>query len=152
MAALVHRQIHNTNYIMCSEIFRNYQVSENILLAMTLFAISTYCDKYIKLEGLLESERFDIAIKELKAIRFLRVSPSLFQNPQGNSSRCTGASPRCRLQRIWIGKSPKYYSRLIELYRTWRNYVFISIMDAKNSKCMQTFEFASQFRSERNHA
>ena len=75
---LIHRQMHNINSVICSEIFRNYQVSENILLAMTLFAISTYCDKYIKLEGLVESERFDITIKECRGNQVLCFSPSLF--------------------------------------------------------------------------
>jgi hypothetical protein len=61
-----------SNSVICSEIHRSYDTPENRLLALILFSITMYCDKYLRLEkDLIETNnrRIDSTIKELQKIR-----------------------------------------------------------------------------------
>jgi len=77
------REIQTGNSIICSEIKRNYETPENILVAIILVSILSYCDKFIKIYELTESLKgFDHTIYELKIIRknvYLMLSKQLFR-------------------------------------------------------------------------
>jgi len=49
------RELQNRNKVVCLEIIRRQNTPENLLLAQIVFSIAMYCDKYISMEGLVES-------------------------------------------------------------------------------------------------
>ena len=63
------RQRIGDHSIICSEIHKNFNTPENIFLVIILLSIVFYCTKYIKLEGLVESNRLNLTIHELMTIQ-----------------------------------------------------------------------------------
>jgi hypothetical protein len=61
----------NANKVVCKEIRRDYDTVENRLLAIVLFSIMIYCDKYLSLNSqlVLTIDKFDPTIKQLRSIR-----------------------------------------------------------------------------------
>ena len=81
--AMKQREFNTENSIICSEIRRNFETPENLLLTLILASIVSYCDKFIRLDGLVESiRRIDPTISELKMVRnytYLLLSKQLFR-------------------------------------------------------------------------
>jgi hypothetical protein len=63
------RQRIGDNSIIYSEIHKNFNTPENIFLVIILLSIVFYCTKYIKLEGLVESNRINPTLQELITIQ-----------------------------------------------------------------------------------
>jgi hypothetical protein len=66
---VLRKQRPNSGIAVCTEIHRRNETPENLLLALVLFSIMLYCDKYLKLSGLIEwIDRIDPTIRELQSI------------------------------------------------------------------------------------
>ena len=140
----------NSNTVICQEIQRNYVVPENVLLAMTLFAILTFCDKYIQLYRLVETfSRINPTIKELQSIRsyvtvllskrFIRqILPYVLESRNRVDELLIEV-----LRRIEQNKTPPYFAKLVNLFHKWKYYISISLNENQIAENFLQYHFMS---------
>jgi hypothetical protein len=146
---LRHRGLTYANKVICSEIHRSYDTPENRLLALILFAIMTYCDKYISIEGLVESieEQINPTIEELQYIRryvaiLLSVKSIKQILPMAIDSRNDLDSLfDSMLKRIRLGKTHRYFAKIFNLFYKWKYYISVSLDDTEISKHVLQYHF-----------
>ena len=132
-ALLRKQRLTNSGIAVCTEIHRHNETPENLLLALVLFSIILYCDKYLKLSGLIEwVKRIDPTIRELQSIRSYTsnlLSGKAIKEilPLATESIAeTDKLFHLMLKRIQRGKIPKYFTKIYSLYSKWRYYVLVS--------------------------
>jgi hypothetical protein len=123
----------NTNTVICQEIRRTYNVPENLLLAITLFAILTYCDKCIQLQGLVESfKKINHTIRELESIRSyvtILLSMKFIRQILPNALESRNKLDQLLylvVQRIRQNKAPTHFAKLVNLFYKWRFYISVT--------------------------
>ncbi len=142
------QNLNDSGIVVCSEIHRSNETPENMLLALVLFSIILYCDKYLKLSGLIESiNRIDPTIRELQSIRSytsnLLTAKAIKQIlPLAVESIAEiDKLFRLMLTRIHREKIPKYFARIYSLYSYWRYYVLVSSNDHEIVKHVLQYHF-----------
>jgi hypothetical protein len=138
------RQQTNSDYkngIVCKEIRRSYDTVENRLLAIILFSMMIYCDKYLSLDSLvLTKERFDPTLKELRMIRERLVALLSSKRIKEILSRTTISSTEVgnlfnlMLRRIQLGKTPAYFMTIFNLFCKLKDYIKASQDDVEISR------------------
>lgn len=130
---LLRKQRPNSGIAVCTEIHRRNETPENLLLALVLFSIMLYCDKYLKLSGLIEwIDRIDPTIRELQSIRSYTsnlLSRKAIKQILPLAMESIAEMDKLfhlMLKRIQRGKIPKYFAKIYSLYSKWRYYVLVS--------------------------
>lgn len=147
--ALLRKQsLTNSRIAVCTEIHRSNDTPENLLLALVLFSIMLYCDKYLKLSGLIEwIERIDPTIRELQSIRshtsiLLSVKAIREILPLAIDSIAEiDRLLHLMLRRIQQGKVPKYFTKIYSLYSKLRYYVLVSSTEQEIVKHILQYHF-----------
>jgi hypothetical protein len=133
---------------VCSEIHRTFETPENRLLALILFSIVSYCDKYLKLSGLIESiKRIDPTLRELHCIRSyisnllsIKAIKEILR-PAIQSTIDNDKLFHLMLTRIRLGRTPRYFAKIYTLYYTWRHYLIVSSNDREIVKHVLQYHF-----------
>jgi len=116
--ALLRQQTNSdkANTVVCKEIRRCYDTVENRLLAIVLFSIMIYCDKYLSLDPLvLTKDKFDPTIEQLKFIRegvATLLSSKRIKEILSNAILSSNEADNLfnlMLRRIQLGKTPAYF-------------------------------------------
>lgn len=137
----------NKNIVVCSEIHKSFHTPENIFLTLILLAIVSYCDKYIKLEGLVESNRFNPTISELRIIQAYVSNLLLSKNIRQIISYTTESFNRLDdlLYLIYVRlknqKIPHYYLQVIKLFYKWKYFISVSYNDKEIAKDVLYYHF-----------
>jgi hypothetical protein len=135
------RELQNRNKVVCLEIIRRQNTPENLLLAQIVFSIAMYCDKYISMEGLVESQDNILPtinnlitirnyasqllstkwIKDIlpEAIGLLHNSDKLFE---------------ALMIRIRLNKIPSYYVDIFNLLYQWKYFLWTALSDTEVAK------------------
>jgi hypothetical protein len=132
-AILRKQSLTKSRIAVCTEIHRSKETPENILLVLVLFSIMSYCDKYIKLSGLVEwIGQIDPTIRELQSIRAytsILLSVKAIKEILPSAIESIAEIDKLfhlMLTRIQQGKVPKYFAKIYSLYSEWRYYVLVS--------------------------
>jgi hypothetical protein len=146
------RNLIDSSIVFCYEVSRSYDTPENRILVMILFAILTYCDRYLKLkEKLIETSnmRFDPTIEELQKIR--SYISNLLSKIKIKQILLYSMDPAYSLDilftkmydRINQGKIPVYYIKILNLFYKWRHYIFVSSKIEEVAKDVLQYNFLS---------
>jgi hypothetical protein len=148
--ALRQRNLTLSNSVVCSEIHRSYETPENRLLALILFSIIMYCDKYLKLEdNLIETtdRHFDPTMEELRRIRSyissllsVKIIRQILPSAIDSANDLDGLFNNM-LKRIKQGKAPKYFAEVFSLYHRWKYYIIVSSKDEEIAKNVLQYHF-----------
>jgi hypothetical protein len=141
--ALIRREQNSDNLkkVVCKEIQRSYHTPENTLLAIILFSIMVYCDRYISLTSLvLSKEKFDPTIRELELIRervgSLLSSKRIKEIISAAELSLTNINNlfNMMLKRIQLERTPMYYMAIFNLFYKLKDYVKASQDELEVSK------------------
>lgn len=140
------------NTVFCSEVIRSYNTPENMILAIVLFSIMMYCDKYLKLSQELIrtiNSRFDPTIEELQKIRTfvtnllsVRSIRQLLPQSLDTANDLDFLLTKMRI-RIQQGKIPEHYAKVLLLFKMWRHSVFVSSKEEEIAKDVLHYHFMS---------
>jgi hypothetical protein len=151
--ALRQRSRANSNSVVCSEIHRSYDTPESRLLALILFSITMYCDKYLRFEEDLRVDeettvrRFDPTIEELRRIRsYISTLLSIRTIRQVLPMAIKSVNDldylfNWMLKRIQQGKTPRYFVKVFSLFQKWRHYIMVSSKDEEIAKNVLQYHF-----------
>jgi hypothetical protein len=146
--AMKQREFNTENSIICSEIRRNFETPENLLLTLILASIVSYCDKFIRLDGLVESiKRIDPTISELKMVRnytYLLLSKQLFRTilPTALESRNNITHLLEQIKtRIEQKKISIHFVNIFKLFYDWKYFVSLSFNDKEIMKHVLQYHF-----------
>jgi hypothetical protein len=132
---LVNRQIsRKSKSVVCNEIHRTINSPENQILADILLSIILYCDRYISRSGFLNSGAHldNPTLDYLKSIRNYAIS-LLSSNTMKRTLPYAIDSIsnfdilfRSMIDRIYLGKVPKYFIGIYNLLHKWKYFVWVS--------------------------
>ncbi len=135
------------NSIICSEIHKNFNTPENIFLVIILLSIIFYCAKYIKLEGLVESNRLNPTKQELITIHMYvskilstriikQIVPSAIE-----STNKLNELLQLTLTRLYTQKIPKKFANIIKLFYYWKYFIWLAYNDKEIAKDVLYYHF-----------
>lgn len=147
--AMKQREFNTENSIICSEIRRNFETPENLLLILILASIISYCDKFIRLDGLVESirRRIDPTISELKMVRnyiylllskqsFKTILPTALESRNNINRLLEQIKTRIKQKKISI-----HFVNIFRLFYDWNYFVSISFNDEEITKHVLQYHF-----------
>ena len=126
--------LRESKIVVCNEIHRTINSPENQILAQILFSIILYCDRYISRSGFLSSgtQLDNPTFNNLSSIRNYAIS-LLSSNTMKRSLPYAIASIsnfdnlfRNMIDRIYLGKVPKYFTGIYNLLYKWKYFVWVS--------------------------
>lgn len=142
------REIQREKNIICSEIKRNYETPENLLIAIILISIISYCDKFIKLNRLVELiRRIDPTISELRIIRnyvqlllskqlFQKILPIALEYRNNINNLMEEIKIRIKQQKISV-----HFVNIFKLFYEWNYFISISFNDEEITKHVLQYHF-----------
>jgi hypothetical protein len=134
--------------VVCSEIHRGYNTPENKALALILFAIVAYCDRFLSMEELVYSKaKPSPTIEKLKIIK---ANASILLSVKHIKETLAGVieSPQefdhilAQIQgRLVEGRIPYHFSGILKLFYQWRKLIYVALEDEEIIKHVLKYHF-----------
>ena len=140
---------HSKDKAVCLEIHKSFDTPENILLASVLISVVAYCDKYLVRNGELESgiKIDEHIVSSLKLIQqyttgLLVTRPIKQIIPYTENSLSSYHDLfKLTMDRVYLGKIPKYFANILKLFYEWRYFRWVTAKNSSLFKHMLRYHF-----------